>query len=83
MNQLTTDLFHRDPLGFVRLRVVILRSLIEPRTSAAAELLGPQGRNIYEEKPVGHERRRLNRLQGLHFFLLRCFEFHNNTGYWS
>ena len=39
MNQTAANFFHRNPLGFVRLRMRFVHGLVESRTRAAAQLL--------------------------------------------
>src|SRR5688572_28558607 len=54
------DLFHRDPLGLVRVRSVWFRRrriVIQARKRPAAQLLGAHGRHVDEEETAFDERR--------------------------
>ena len=72
LHQLAAHLFHRHPFGLLGLRVAVVRCLVEARTRAPAELLGPEGGDIDEKKTIRDGRRRLDGFLDLRsVFLLR------------
>ena len=48
MNQTASHFFHRHAFGLMRLRMRLMHGLIEPRTRAAAQLLGSKSGYVHK-----------------------------------
>ena len=60
LHQLLPHFLHRNPFCLMRLWVMFVDRLIEPRTRAASELLRAESRDIDEQKAIRDRRGRLD-----------------------
>ena len=60
---------------------MVVRNVIDAGPGTASQLFGAERGDIYEQKAIRHNGRRLAGFGGVDFLWLNSLEFHNGLGY--